>query len=746
MDPTKREGDIMKSIKTRATALAMVSLVFLSMFYLTLPVQATGVIRFRLLAVERYFDHTRMFEAVDLITELLNYPNWDNSTSDYESYIHLLSAVNDPTTLPASLQPFYRGNSTKANLQSEIVNFLGQAGEEEIVILYYCGHSYGSGLSLDYGVNQAELSSWLSSGGLPDAYVNVILDTCHSGYWINDGAGPCLLGDVNVLAACKQAQSAWCWGCHTAFTDEGLIPGFGAATDGNSDGWISLAEVFNYAAPACTAYAGKPGHNKTQEPVSWYSVCTGNIPLVQKDSLASFPDFLYPTTTHTIGSPKYIDGPNTYVTSYTALTLNAEDTGCPTSGIEFTKYRIDGGSWITYTASFDLFGYSDGAHTIEYYSKDNAGNPEPSHSFTVILDDTPPTTSLAIGTPQYIDGTDTYVTSATLFTLTATDGAGSGVASKDYRVNSGSWTSYTGTFTLSGPDGTYVIEYRSTDNVGNTETPNAETVILDNTPPTVEVIYPPDGFVYGLITIQIEATDAGSGVDYVEYSLDESTWIPTTYNSVTGYYEVDWDTTIIADGNYTIYARAYDNLGNEGSDPSPPEVTVVLLELTTSFTDSDFNPLEELEVLFNEQKSPMYKVSTNPGTIYEIIEITNIGSTVTLPNLELNVSIPTEMDFFGLGELAFQLKGTKPVHVYLNGIDVTPTGKWTQSLDELLVEQALAPGDTLTLTIHYEYAFKGNTYSASDIGGWTGEAYGFETAITSASGPSWIETLDAVIG
>ena len=641
----------MRSIKTRAAALAMVSLVFLSMFYLTLPVQATGVIRFRLLAVERYFDHTRMFEAVDLITELLNYPNWDNSTSDYESYIHLLSAVVDPTTLPLSLQPFYRGNSTKANLQSEIVNFLGQASEEEIVILYYCGHSGGNCLSLDYSVSQAELSSWLSSGGLPDAYVNLILDTCHSGYWTNDGAGPCLLGDINVLSACKTAQSAWCWGCHTAFTDHALIPGFGSATDTNTDGWISLAEVFNHAAPICTAYAASK--NKTQEPVSWYSVCTGNIPLVQRDSLASFPDFLYPTTTHTIGSPKYIDGPNTYVTSYTALTLSAEDTGCPTSGIEFTKYRIDGGSWTTYTAPFDLSGYSDGSHTIEYYSKDNAGNEELPHTFTVILDDTPP---------------------------------------------------------------------------------------------TVEVIYPPDGFVYGLITIQIEATDDGSGVDYVEYSLDESTWIPTTYNSVTGYYEVDWDTTIIPDGNYTIYARAYDNLGNEGSDPAPPEVTVVLLELATSFTDSDFNPLEELEILFNEQKSPMYKVSTNPGTIYEIIEITNIGSTVTLPNLELNVSIPTEMDFFGLGELAFQLKGAKPVHVYLNGIDVTPTGKWTQSLDELLVEQALAPGDTLTLTIHYEYAFKGNTYSASDIGGWTGEAYGFETAITSASGPSWIETLDAVIG
>ena len=656
-----------------------------------------------------------------------------------------VSAVADPTTLPASLQSFYRGNSTKANLQSEIVNFLGQAGEEEIVILYYCGHSYGSGLSLDYGVNQAELSGWLSSGGLPDAYVNVILDTCHSGYWTNDGAGPCLLGDVNVLAACEQAQSAWCWGCHTAFTDHALIPGFGSATDANTDGWISLAEVFDYAAPICTAYAASKG--KTQEPVSWYSVCTGNIPIAQRDSTEPFPDFAYPTTTVSIGDPKYIVGPNTYVTPSTEFTFTSEDLTCPTSGIEYIRIEVEGYTAIVYGTHVTLtVGLPDGPHTFYYYAEDNAGNVEPTKSLTVIYDNTPPTTTLSIGTPQYFDGADMYVTSATTFTLSATDGAGCGVADTEYRINGGSWTTYTAAFTLVDSDGTYAIDYRSTDNLGNVEAINSETVILDNTPPTVEVVYPPDGFVYGLITIQIEATDDGSGVDYVEYSLDEITWIPTTFNMGTGYYEVDWDTTIIPDGDYTIYARAYDNLGNEGSDPEPPEVTVVLLELTTSFTDSDFNPLEELDVIFNEQKPPMYKVSTNPGTIYEIIEITNIGSTVTLPNVELDISIPTEMDFFGPGEPAFQLQGAKPVHVYLNGIDVTPTGRWMPNLSELLVEQALAPGDTLTLTIHYEYAFKGNTYSASDIGGWTGEAYGFETDITSASGPSWIETLDAVIG
>jgi len=423
------------STKTRATTSVIISLVFLSILYSTLPVQATPVIRFRLLAVERYFDSINMAEGGDLINKLVTYQNWDNSTSPYVSHIHLLS-MRAKADLPAAAQPCYRGTSTKANVEYEIKNFLSQAVDEEIVIFYYCGHGGNQYLSLDAGISHTELDSWLSWGGLADAYVNVILDTCHSGSWINDGASPGVLGtDRNVLAACKSDQSAWCWGCHTAFTDEGLIPGFGSATDANTDGWISVKEVFDYAEPACVAYAA--GNGETQEPVSWYDMCTGNMPIVQRDSTASFPDFTYPTTAHTIGHPKYIDGPDTYVTSHTDLTLIAEDTGCPTSGIEFTKYRIDGGSWITYTIPFDLSGYTDGSHTIEYYSKDNAGNEEPHHLFTVILDNTAPETTLTIGSPQYTDGGDTYVTPSTPFTLAASDGAGSGVASTGYSINLG---------------------------------------------------------------------------------------------------------------------------------------------------------------------------------------------------------------------------------------------------------------------------------------------------------------------
>jgi hypothetical protein len=52
---------------------------------------------------------------------------------------------------------------------------------------------------------------------------------------------------------------------------------------------------------------------------------------------------------------------------------------------------------------------SDGAYHIDYNSTDFAGNVELTNTVIVILDNTPPTTSLTIGEPKYISDI-TYVT------------------------------------------------------------------------------------------------------------------------------------------------------------------------------------------------------------------------------------------------------------------------------------------------------------------------------------------------
>ncbi len=67
------------------------------------------------------------------------------------------------------------------------------------------------------------------------------------------------------------------------------------------------------------------------------------------------------------------------------LTLNASD---PLSGIDKVQYRINGGQWQTYDGAIDIS--AEGTNTIEYQSKDKAGNTEELKSEVVKVDKTAP--------------------------------------------------------------------------------------------------------------------------------------------------------------------------------------------------------------------------------------------------------------------------------------------------------------------------------------------------------------------
>jgi len=443
-----------------------------------------------------------------------------------------------------------------------------------------------------------------------------------------------------------------------------------------------------------------------------------------------------PTTSLTLGSPNYM---GTYVTSSTDIMLSSVDSG---SGVATTEYRING-IWVPYLMPFNVAG-SDGDYTIEYRSIDNLGNTEVTRSKTVTLDNTPPTTTMNIGDPNYVDGSDTYITSSTELSLSADDGAGSGVDATYYRVDGGSWNPYTVAFTLTG-DGTHTVDYQSVDNLGNTELHASVELIIDDTPPEVNVIMPAEGaYVYDEITIEISAVDEGSGVHHVEYSLDGgSTWSTATYDSGLDTWLAEWDTAAYPEGTHTVMARAEDNVGNLGTDESPTTVTIVYLEYKATISHSDTNEIEEMIVGFAKHKQTEYKVYTNPGIICETITITNTGTLVTLPELILDASPPLEAGFLGAGMEAFRYQGGRPVHVKLNGADVTPHGTWVPDSANINVLQELAPGDTIEVQILYEYSFKGNTYIKSDALGWPGEDYIFEADLLSAYGPSWSSTITA---
>lgn len=179
-------------------------------------------------------------------------------------------------------------------------------------------------------------------------------------------------------------------------------------------------------------------------------------------------DTVAPTTTVNTGSPKYAVDTFLFVSDATVFTFSAAD---DTSGVRETKYRIDSGTWNTYTAEFSLSYLSEGSHTIGYFSIDNAGNEESEKTLGVFLDKTPPIISVASPTGSL---TQYFGATTVTFTVTVTD-ADSGVKEVKLTVDGVSQgamdktgDSYTKTLSLA--EGSHSWSVEASDNVNNTAT------------------------------------------------------------------------------------------------------------------------------------------------------------------------------------------------------------------------------------------------------------------------------------
>jgi len=87
-------------------------------------------------------------------------------------------------------------------------------------------------------------------------------------------------------------------------------------------------------------------------------------------------------------------------------------------------------------------------------------------------------------------------------------------------------------------------------------------------PPSVSWVTPSDDeTISGAITVQIDASDSEDSDDSLDamYNVDGGSSKSTSHNSETGYYEDEWDTTGVDDGDHTLEANATDSDGNTSS-------------------------------------------------------------------------------------------------------------------------------------------------------------------------------------
>src|SRR5213078_628026 len=189
--------------------------------------------------------------------------------------------------------------------------------------------------------------------------------------------------------------------------------------------------------------------------------------------------------------------------------------------VNVTEYSVDGNP--TYTVGTSVVipapadGSNDGAHTIAYFSVDNAGNIETVKSTTVLIDATPPACP-SCSAVDYLRGT------VTLGATPAADGSGIKSVAFEYTDAGGSTWTAIGTDTT-GPapyttdwdttavsDGHYDLRIVITDNADNVTTSDLPDKVVDNTSPDVAGVgAPTEGqIVTGSVAISATASDATS--------------------------------------------------------------------------------------------------------------------------------------------------------------------------------------------------------------------------------------------
>jgi hypothetical protein len=220
------------------------------------------------------------------------------------------------------------------------------------------------------------------------------------------------------------------------------------------------------------------------------------------------------------------------------VTLTAVDNE---SGVNYTMYDLDNGTWTLYTAPFGVS--AEGRHTLRFYSVDNAGNVEATQTGGFKIDLVPPVTSFSV--------------SGNILMLTAVDYI-SGVNHTYYKLHDADpWTEYTGPAML--PDGNLDLFFYSVDHAGNTEMIKGPFFIkIDHTPPVfINFTATPENLLKNKWLLNATVSDPASGVARVEFYIDGH----LVGNVTSPNFDGSWSYVYQGKGK-TAQAIAYDNAGN----------------------------------------------------------------------------------------------------------------------------------------------------------------------------------------
>jgi len=143
-------------------------------------------------------------------------------------------------------------------------------------------------------------------------------------------------------------------------------------------------------------------------------------------------------------------------------------------------------------------------------------------------------------------------------------------------VDGGPYSVYTAPFTVGG-DGSHLLEYFSTDLVGNVEPVQSATIQIDTVAPTVTRVASCSqageaGWCHGSVVVTLSASDTTSGLAEIDVSLDQSPQFARYSGPL----------SIAGDGAHILVYLAIDNAGNLAApttlfvpiDGTPPTIRI----------------------------------------------------------------------------------------------------------------------------------------------------------------------------
>lgn len=244
---------------------------------------------------------------------------------------------------------------------------------------------------------------------------------------------------------------------------------------------------------------------------------------------------------------------NDIVSEQIQIEINADDEH---SGIKYIDFQIDGVSLQNDTLKIydlDTTSYEDGEHEIKVLISDKAENMN-QDEITITIDNTPPKVKITHPSKEWVRGTVKIKVDIVE--------NGSGIDYIEFKIENESKQNSTKESyswdTKKYDDGTgYNIEIKAVDKAKNSNK-TTKIVGIDNTPPNLDITSPTTSnpYVRAVFRIETTASDTGSGLDNLSFSIDDS----EKQKSKKQWY--DWNTTVYSDGWHEIKVIVWDIVEN----------------------------------------------------------------------------------------------------------------------------------------------------------------------------------------